>query len=165
VSDPHTHDRITCMSQINLIVEQLKLAFDGEAWHGPALMEILDGVDGRAAAVRPAKAVHSIWELTLHVAAWERVILRRIQGETATLSDAENFGHVREASEANWESAVKGLKQTHEELIRAVAAMPEDKLNEIVPGKPYNLLFMLHGAVQHAAYHGGQIALLRRLQQ
>ena len=33
------------------------------------------------------------------------------------------------------------------------------------PGKPYNLLFMLHGAVQHAAYHGGQIALLRRLQQ
>ena len=165
MSDPHTHDRITCMWQIDLIVEQLKLAFDGEAWHGPALMEILDGVDAKAAAIRPAKAVHSIWELTLHVAAWERVILHRIQGEAATLSDAENFGHVREVSEANWDSAVRDLKHTHDELIRAVAAMPEDKLNERVPGKPYDLLFMLHGAVQHAAYHGGQIALLRRLQQ
>ena len=143
------------MSQIDLVVEQLKLAFDGEAWHGPALLEILDGVD--------ARAVHSIWELTLHVAAWERVILRRIQGEPATLTDAENFGHVREASDANWESAVRDLKQTHDELIRAVATMTEDKLNEGVPGKPYNLLFMLHGAVQHAAYHGGQIALLRRM--
>ena len=33
------------MSEIEQIVHELKCAFDGEAWHGPALMEILDGVD------------------------------------------------------------------------------------------------------------------------
>jgi hypothetical protein len=31
-----------------------------------------------------------------------------------------------------------------------------------VPGKPYDIRFMLHGAAQHAAYHGGQIALLKK---
>src|SRR6267154_2593121 len=34
------------MSEIDSIVEQLKCSFDGEAWHGPALMEIL--ADGDA---------------------------------------------------------------------------------------------------------------------
>ena|SRR5438128_778803 len=153
------------MSQIDFIVEQLKLVFDGEAWHGPALMEILDGIDAKTASARPMPTAHTIWELTLHVAAWERVVLRRLQGEMLTLSDEENFGHVGETSEANWQSAIRRLQQTHTELIRSVTALSEKRLSDQVPGKPYNLLFMLHGAVQHAAYHGGQIALLRRLQQ
>jgi uncharacterized damage-inducible protein DinB len=153
------------MSQIDLIVEQLKLAFDGEAWHGPALAEILDGVDARTAAARPMPAAHSIWELTLHVTAWERVILRRLRGETVTLSDEENFRHFGDTSEANWQLAIGELRDTHSELIRSAAALPDERLNDQVPGKPYNLLFMLQGAVQHAAYHGGQMALLRRLRQ
>jgi hypothetical protein len=49
------------MSQIDLIVDQLERAFDGEAWHGPALMEILDGIDARTAAARPIPSAHSIW--------------------------------------------------------------------------------------------------------
>jgi hypothetical protein len=43
-----------------------------------------------------------------------------------------------------------------------VSALPESRLKEQVPGKEYDLLFMLMGAVQHTAYHGGQIALLKR---
>jgi hypothetical protein len=35
-------------------------------------------------------------------------------------------------------------------------------LSEQVPGKPYDIRFMLHGAAQHAAYHAGQIALLKK---
>ncbi|MBV9341362.1 MAG: DinB family protein, partial [Acidobacteria bacterium] len=41
------------MSKIDLIVDQLKRAFDGEAWHGPALMEVLDGITANTAAARP----------------------------------------------------------------------------------------------------------------
>ncbi|HZP17649.1 MAG TPA: hypothetical protein VFB00_06780 [Terriglobales bacterium] len=43
-----------------------------------------------------------------------------------------------------------------------VSSKPDSWLSSTVPGKPYNMLFMLLGAVQHAAYHGGQIALLKR---
>ncbi|HZP17650.1 MAG TPA: hypothetical protein VFB00_06785 [Terriglobales bacterium] len=70
------------MSQIEIVVDELKRCFDGEAWHGPALMEILDGVDAKSAAARPIPAAHNIWELTLHLAAWERVIARRIGGNS-----------------------------------------------------------------------------------
>jgi len=150
------------MSQIEFIVDQLLRAFDGEAWHGPALMEILNGIDAKTAAARPIPTAHSIWELVLHVSAWEQVCLRRINGGSVSLSDAENFGHIEHVNEAAWQQAVKNLKQHHADLIAAVSALPESRLYEPLPDKDYNLLFMLNGAVQHAAYHGGQIALLKR---
>lgn len=150
------------MSELEFIVDQLKRSFDGEAWHGPALMEILEGVDARTAAARPITAGHSIWELVLHIAAWERVIARRIEGHALTLSDGENFGHVRQTSEVAWRETIKSLKQSHDELIRLSSSLKEAQLNARVPGKDYDFRFMLTGAVQHAAYHGGQIALLKR---
>jgi hypothetical protein len=56
------------------------------------------------------------------------------------------------------------LRSTHATLIQLVSAMQESRLNDRVPGKDYDLRFMLTGAVQHAAYHGGQIALLKKAQ-
>ena len=151
------------MSQIEFVVEQLKCAFDGEAWHGPALMEILAEVDAATAAARPIPTAHSIWELVLHVAAWEHVITRRIvHGKAVQLSDEQNFGHIEHVGEAAWEQALETLQRNHQQLIETVSGLPESQLSDPVPGKPYNILFMLHGAVQHAAYHGGQIALLKR---
>jgi len=150
------------MSQIDWIVDQLNRAFDGEAWHGPALMEILDGIDATTAAARLMPAAHNIWELVLHLSAWEQVVTRRIAGETLTLTDEQNFGHIERVSEANWQKAIETLKQGHSQLIQAVSVLSDSRLNDRVPGKDYNLLFMLLGVVQHAAYHGGQIALLKR---
>ena len=51
------------MSQVDMVVNELERCFEGEAWHGPALMEILDGIDAEAAAARPLPKAHSIWEL------------------------------------------------------------------------------------------------------
>ena len=150
------------MSEIEFIVDQLKRAFDGEAWHGPALIEILNGVDAKTAASRPLATAHSIWELVLHVSAWEQVCTRRIHGESLSLSDEQNFGHIEHVSDSAWQTAVNDLKQNHAELIRAVSELSESGLHDPVPDKDYNLLFMLMGAVQHAGYHGGQIALLKR---
>jgi uncharacterized damage-inducible protein DinB len=162
------------MPLIDQVVDQLQRAFDGEAWHGPALMEVLEGIDAETAADRPIPGAHSIWELVDHITAWEGVVARRIQGQAATVSDEENFGQKSgqkagpqpgpksPASDSAWRDAVAKLRDTHNNLIKLAALLSEPQLNEIAPGKDYALLFMLLGTVQHAAYHGGQIALLRR---
>ena len=150
------------MSEISFIVDQLNRAFDGEAWHGPALMEILGDVDARAAAARPMSKAHCIWELVIHLAGWEQVVTRRLQGQTATLTDVQNFGHIDSSTEQAWQSAVVILRQNHAELVKLVSALPESRLTDRVSGKDYDVRFMLYGAVQHAAYHAGQIAILKR---
>jgi len=150
------------MSELEFITDQLKRAFDGEAWHGPALIELVDGVDARTAAARPIASGHNIWELVLHIAGWERVVTERLQGRTATMSDDENFGHIGRETEPAWRAAVETLGSNHAELIRVVQGLRDARLNDRVPGRDHDVRFMLTGAVQHAAYHGGQIALLKR---
>ena len=150
------------MTKIEWMVDELSRAFDGEAWHGPAMMEVLEGVDAETAAERPISKGHTIWELVLHVAAWERVITRRILGESLTLTDEQNFGHIVSMTETAWREALTTLRANHAELIQTVSRLSDSALERTVPGKPYNIQFMLLGAVQHAAYHGGQMALLKR---
>lgn len=150
------------MSELEFIVDQLNRAFDGEAWHGPAPMEILNGVDAETAAARPVPNGHSIWELVLHIAAWERVITKRLQGETLTLSAEEDFPKVRHATDTAWQEAIKTLRANHAQMIKAASGLGDKRLNEPAPGKDHDIRFMLTGAVQHAAYHGGQIALLKK---
>jgi uncharacterized damage-inducible protein DinB len=154
------------MFEISFLANQLKRSFDGEAWHGPALMEILEGIDTKAAAAHPIANAHSIWELVLHLAMWERVIIHRITKKEALMpSDEENFPSVQQPTEQAWHEAIKTLRVIHSDLMQLVSGMQESRLNEPVPGKDYDLRFMLTGAVQHAAYHGGQIALLKKAQQ
>src|ERR1700685_1416006 len=93
------------MSESARIADQLHRSFDGEAWHGDALFEILEGVTADRASARPIKSAHSIWELVLHIAAWDDAVRQRLGGVAVTLSDAENFPPVTDTSEAAWRAA------------------------------------------------------------
>src|SRR5208282_5159451 len=150
------------MSEAARIADQLRRAFDGVAWHGDSVFEILEGVT----AARPIKGAHTIWELVLHIAAWDGAVLRRLGGAAVELSDAENFPPVTDASDAAWRRALAEVRRVHEKLVAAVAALPDSRLDEIVPGKEgahYTFYYMLHGVVQHELYHAGQIAILKKM--
>ena len=154
------------MTEATRIADQLRRAFGGEAWHGDSVFEILDGVTAAQAAAHPIKNAHSIWELVLHIAAWDGAVLRRMGGVAVELSDAENFPQVTDASETAWRTALARVRRVHEELVAAVATLPESRLYEMVPGKEgahYTFYYMLHGVVQHELYHAGQIALLKKM--
>jgi uncharacterized damage-inducible protein DinB len=153
------------MSEASRIADQLRRAFDGDAWHGDSVLEILNGVTAAQAAARPITHAHSIWELVLHIAAWDGAVLRRLGGVAVELADAENFPPVKDTSEAAWRRALAEVRRVHTELVSAVSALPESRLGEMVPGKQqahYTFYYMLHGVVQHELYHAGQIALLKK---
>ena len=154
------------MSEATRIADQLTRAFAGEAWHGDSLFEILEGVTAKQAAARPIKNAHSIWELVLHIAAWDNAVLRRFGGVAVELSDAQNFPPVTDASETAWRKALAEVRRVHEELVEAVSVLPDSQLDEMVPGKEgahYTFYYMLHGVAQHELYHAGQIALLKKM--
>jgi uncharacterized damage-inducible protein DinB len=150
------------------LADQIRRAFEGNAWHGDSVLELLAGVTADMAAAHPIKNAHSIWELLLHIAAWDEVTIRRIGGVAVTLTDEENFPPVKDSSEAAWRQAIESTKKIHNELIRAVAAFPESRLGDQVPGKTenyHNFYYLLAGIVQHELYHAGQIALLKKAAQ
>ena len=150
------------MSEAEFIADQLQRAFYGNAWHGPALMELLTDVNAVAAAAKPSSNVHSIWELVLHIAAWDGAVQRRLGGEKLQLKAEENFPRVPAPTEAGWRKTVADGKRTHDRLVKTVAHLSDERLLERVPGKRYNFHHMLHGLAQHELYHAGQIAILKK---
>jgi uncharacterized damage-inducible protein DinB len=154
------------MSESTRIADQLRRAFYGGAWHGDSLLEILEGVTAERAAARPIAEAHSIWELVLHIAAWDGAVRRRMTAVAVKLSPAKNFPPVLDTSEAAWVETLGRVWRVHEELIATVEKFPEKSLGKQVPGKRgahYNFYYMLHGVAQHELYHAGQIALLKKM--
>jgi uncharacterized damage-inducible protein DinB len=153
------------MSESARLADQMRRAFEGNAWHGDAVLKLLADVDAKTAAARPVTNAHTIWELVLHMAAWDDVVCRRAKGARVSLSDKQNFPPVVDDSEAAWRESVEQLKRTHEQLVKTVAAFPDSRLAKQVPGKKatyHNFFYMFSGIVQHELYHAGQIALLKK---
>lgn len=150
-------------SEVERIQNQLERAFTGEAWHGPSLLELLADVDAPQAVARPIAGAHSIWELVLHIAAWDKAVASRLDGSRGAVSDEANFPAVSDASEASWQKAVETLKQNHRELLEAISRVEESRLDTPAVEGMSSVYVHLHGAIQHDLYHAGQIAILKKV--
>jgi uncharacterized damage-inducible protein DinB len=153
---------VTTMREAERIADQLRRSLQGEAWHGPALLELLRDVKAEEAAARPVAGAHSIWDLVDHATAWSLFVERRLRGEEYDVSDAENFPAGAEVSEACWEESRGRLIAATEAVRERVMRLDEAQLAHTVAGKKFSVYVLLHGLVQHNLYHAGQIALLKR---
>jgi uncharacterized damage-inducible protein DinB len=150
------------MSKIQSIIEELKNIHYGDASHGPSLKEILSGVTAERAAAKPLANAHSIWELTMHIAGWEDVCIRRLAGQRMNEPEEGDFPPVTDASEESWRRTLARLDETHRRLIETINELSDERLRETVVGKDYSVEYILRGLASHHAYHAGQIALLKK---
>jgi uncharacterized damage-inducible protein DinB len=144
------------------IIDDLERGYDGDAWHGPPLRKVLEGVSAQMVSVRPIPGGHSIWEIVLHLAAWDDVVARRIEEGLAIESpDEGDFPPVVDMGTRAWQGALDLLDARHHRLIQIVSGLDPARLRDKVAGKEYTIDHMLRGVAQHMAYHAGQIALIR----
>jgi uncharacterized damage-inducible protein DinB len=152
------------MTEVSRILDQVHRAYEGPAWHGPALREVLSGVAYQSAAQRPIPDAHTIWELVLHITVWISVPTQRIAGaEIPTLPPEQDWPAAPEPTESGWRQALDGLAEAQRNLEAEVGKLTDDRLRDKVLGTvPYSIYTMLHGVAQHNLYHAGQIALLKK---
>ena len=144
---------------VDRIRDQYQRAWDGDAWHGPPLAELLGSITPQVSQWRPPVGAHSIQQLASHIAFWLDAAHRRLNGETY-LPDSGDWDV---PAAENWDGTVARLRKTYQSLVDAIAAAPAARLRDPVAGKPYDVYVLLHGALQHTLYHAGQIAMMRRL--
>ena len=144
------------------IADQHRRAFNGPAWHGPAVLEVLEDVGVERASARPIADGHTIWEIVLHLAAWEETVARRLRGEAVRLTDEQDWPPPGPAEEGAWRRALDRLEARHRALAAAIAGLTDSRLAERVSGMDYSAYAMVHGEIQHALYHAGQIAVLKK---
>ena len=152
------------MNETTRIADQIERCWNGPAWHGPSLREILEGVSADQAAGHPIEDAHSIWELVLHAAAWAEKARASLESGETHLSDEENFPAVLASELSAWEAAKRRLESAHHDLAAAVRALEDSELSRTVRGMnfQFSLYILFHGVVQHSLYHAGQMILLKK---
>lgn len=150
------------MSECDRIGEQMRKAFEGGAWYGPALMEVLQGVDIRTAAARPIEGAHTIWEIVMHIIYGQGVVLRRVRGEDAAWEASEDWKGPPEPTAEAWQGTLDELRRREAELWAAVSRLPDSALDQPSADRSGSLYNNLQGHAQHHAYHAAQIGLLKR---
>jgi uncharacterized damage-inducible protein DinB len=151
------------MSRARHLASSLGRTMTGPMWHGPALADVLEDVTAERAAARPIAGAHSIWEIVLHVTAWVEIARARVKGEsTSDPRPDQDWPPVAATDAAAWAGALDRLAACHREIAAEVRALDEAQLDAKVNNLDYSVDVLLHGVVAHGAYHGGQIALLKK---
>lgn len=149
--------------EIARLDEQLRRALEGEAWHGPSVLEALEGVSAEQAIGRPIPKAHSIWELVLHIGSDYALVLRRLAGDGRPITAEEDWPSCPPATAENWQQAVEELGRLNQQLRQAVRAFPPERLDKpLIPEIAYTAYDQFIGVTQHNLYHAGQMVLLRR---
>jgi len=144
------------------LAEEVRAIVGGDAWHGPALLELLDGVTAEQASARPVAAAHSLWELVLHMTAWTNVWRERLEGRVRPEPAEGDFPPVPTPTAEAWVEAQGRLLVAHQALADRVGRLTASDLDATVPGCEYDTRFLVRGVIRHTVHHGGQIALLKK---
>jgi uncharacterized damage-inducible protein DinB len=159
------------MNWLKHFAQELTKGHEAEPWHGPSTKSLLDGINAAEAASHIIPQFHSIWEIVLHMDAWQREVLRRLDASfIPEIPEEGDWRRAVEVTEEAWKQAILDLDSSLHELVSALNNMAktadENKALEsrgTASGPNITLAATLSGLVQHNAYHSGQIAVLRKV--
>ena len=150
-------------TELERLEEQVKRSFEGGAWHGPSVLEALKDVTPQEAYAHPIAGAHSIWELVLHLSGTYRLVLRRVHGESAQLTPAEDWPSLPSPTPSAWQEALRSLQELNEQVREAIRTFNPQQLDQsLTPAAPYTAYTQFIGITQHDLYHAGQIVLLKK---
>jgi len=135
-------------------------ALSGEGAHA-ASRNVFDGLNWKAAAMRPPGFPHSIFQLLAHTSYWQDWALQWLDGNAPAVprhAAGSWLSNPGPASPAEWERAVRNFREGLDKL--EAQASEVDLLGKI--GKTTRLR-MFHTIASHTSYHIGQVVMLRQL--
>ncbi len=158
------------MSEASRLIDQFNRAHDGDPWHGSPLKAIVTGVTAGQAGIEPPNGAHSIWALVLHITSWRNEAAERATGKPAGEPAAGDWPEVGDPTPLRWAAALVALDAAHANLVRVVRGMSDEHLMKSTSdprnpplGTGASYYELLHGIVQHDAYHAGQIAVIKKV--
>ena len=145
------------MQQTQQIADSYRAATVKAAWYGPSLAELLAQISPELATTAPVPGSHSISELLQHLLLWNE----RVRNS----SDSNSLPRWQPEKEwaeppIPWNELVSRWSLSRELLEEKIRNFPIEDLAKQVPGRDYPYETMLHGIVEHAIYHSGQIAMV-----
>ena len=133
------------------------------AWYGADLRAAVSDVTPATAFTRPAAGRHNIAEVALHQAYWAGQIASKLTGSPAAPLpiDGEDWFDVSDDSRLSWGAIAAALDASQQRLSQAVSEVASGaRTSPLGEAERFDLVV---GIMGHAAYHSGQIQLIKKL--
>ena len=133
------------------------------AWYGSDLRASIGDVSAAAAFKRPAKGRHNIAEVALHHAYWAGQITSKLTGDSAAKFplDGEDWFELKDESTLTWKKVAATVEASQQRLSQAVREIASGaRTSPLGEAERFDLVVGITG---HAAYHAGQIQLIKKL--
>lgn len=157
------------MNLSQLLSEQFKATYNEKNWLAP-LQAVIQGMSAKEAAWKPDEESHSVWQIIVHIAYWNKRSLHRFKGlqlEKIQEDNNETFRYDEtNVTDAAWQKTIDDFNSLMTDMAGTIAGASEEKLLSLVSKKypsPWYSLFLNTNI--HNAYHAGQIVTLRKIQQ
>lgn len=145
---------------MNRILEE---GYGPGAWYGSDMKAAVAGVPASDAFQRPAKGRHNIAEVALHHAYWAGQIESKLTGKPAAPFPlkGEDWFELDTGKVLSWSAITAALDAAQTRLARTVKSLAGGKGSSPLSGQEQQNLVL--GITGHAAYHAGQIQLIKKL--
>jgi hypothetical protein len=133
------------------------------AWYGSDIRAAIDDVTAKTAFKRPATGRHNIAEVALHHAYWSEQIAAKLTGgaPVAFPLDGEDWFELNDEKALSWKEVAATLTRSQQRLSQAVSEVAGGaRTSPLGEAERFDVVIGITG---HAAYHAGQIQLLKKL--
>jgi len=149
---------------------KLQTILSGDAWYGPPVYKIIEGISFEAAYEKPPGSAHNIAEIVLHMIAWTEEVMDRMNGLPSGIPTSGDWPPTGAPDEQKWQNYVEDLKLVNVNLIGIIQKFSPEQWDELTTderdrelGTGVTYEELINGLIQHHIYHSGQIALLNRI--
>ncbi len=151
------------MSLTKQIAEHFREIHFGGNFTSSNLKDHLSDVTWQQATTK-AYSFNTIATLVYHINYYVSAVLKVLQEKPLNASDKYSFGHPPILSQEDWENFLNKTWTDAENFASLIELLPESKLWETFSDEKYgNYYRNIHGIIEHAHYHLGQIVLIKKI--
>jgi uncharacterized damage-inducible protein DinB len=145
------------------IAKNLREVHFGGNWTVSDLKQHTAGLSWQQATTK-FYSFNTIDALVYHINYYTSAIVKVLQGNELVAHDEFSFDRPSIQSQEDWENLLQNTWADAETLASLVEQLPESILSNTFAEEKYgNYYRNLHGVIEHAHYHLGQIVLIRKL--
>lgn len=151
-----------------MLADKLQRVYDGDAWHGLSTMALLKDVTADMAMQRPLPNMHTIAELVAHMITWREFGVRVLSGDVdyrVEVNSTSDWPEFTDLTDEAWHAMLAKLADTQDRMLPLLKTMTDEQLDAPAGWRPFSFRVIAEGVIDHDIYHGGQIAMVKKLLQ
>lgn len=150
------------MKENERIIKLFDDLYKGNPWLDVTIMDTLKILTPEQAARKMHPGWNSIWQVVDHLVNWRYAMLERINGRVFNSPEDNFIRPITDTSAAAWSNTLKNLEDSQQKWKDYLSDISEEDLEKIPDTRPFSRYELIHGILQHDAYHLGQIRILSK---